>query len=197
MSLLLISEIRDDLISPGFGGGFAAHIARKNNPAVRRASLTVWNLLAVGLRRLGRDDLPDVYFGAQGKPEFIDSRIHFSLAHSGSLAVALLSDAACGVDIERIRLDAAERMRERCMSEGERRLGLDFFECWAKKECIGKLDGQGIDAHPARIDTLDARWEGQFLTRRIADAADREYALAALCGDADKLTLQWIEPEAF
>ena len=193
MSLLLISEIRDNVAPPAFGGDFAAHIARKTNPAVRAASLTAWNLLAQGLWRIGGGVLPDVAFTPSGKPEFIHSQIHFSLAHGGNLAAALLSDAPCGVDVERIRPETAERLRARCLSAEELRLGLDFFECWTKKECIGKLDGTGIDAHPARIDTLDTRWEGRFLARKIRDSSDREYALAALCRDAQALSVEWME----
>ena len=187
MSLLLISEIRDGLTPPAFGGDFAAHIQKKNNPSVRRASLTAWNLLAHGLRRMGCDDLPDVRFGAHGKPEFIDASIHFSLAHSGNFAAALLSDAPCGVDVERVRPEASRRLRARCLNEREQALG--FFECWAKKECIGKLDGRGISARPAEIDTLDARWASRFFARRIADSSGKEYALAALCEDANRLQL--------
>lgn len=183
MTLLFISEIHENLTPPAFGGDFAAHIQRKTNPAVRAASLSAWNLLALGMRRLGHADLPAVVFGPQGKPAFADSHIHFSLAHSGSIAAALLSDAPCGVDVERIRPDAAERLRERCLSPREQARKLDFFECWTKKECIGKRDGRGIDAHPARIDTLDEKWAGQFFARRITDAAGNAYALAALCAE--------------
>ena len=196
MSLLLVSEIFETTTLPAFGGDFAAHIARKANPGVRSASLTAWNLLALGLRRLGCDAPPTVRFGPQGKPEFLDMPVHFSLAHSGNLAAALLSDAPCGVDLERVRPETSERLRERCLSAEERRLGLDFFECWTKKECIGKLDGRGIDAHPAHIDTLDAQWKGRFFTRRIDDASGDPYALAALCADAETLELQRIGPEA-
>ena len=195
MSLLLIAEIRRDLTPPQFGGAFDAHMARKANLAVRRASLTAWSLLALGLRQLGCDKLPDVRFGARGKPEFVGSPVHFSLAHSGNLAVALLSDAPCGVDVERVRPEVSKRLRGRCLNAREQEQ-LGFFECWTKKECIGKLDGRGIDAHPANIDTLDARWAGRFFARRVADASGKEYALAALCGDAKQITLQWIGPEA-
>ena len=193
MSLLLISEIRD-CAAPSFGGDFAAHIADKANPGVRGASLTAWNLLALGLRRFGHESLPAVAFDPQGKPAFTDAPPHFSLAHSGGLAVALISEQPCGVDIEHIRPEVRERLWERCLSEREREL--DFFECWTKKECIGKLGGRGIGAHPARIDTLDPRWEGRFLARRIADSAGNAYALAALCEDANELSIQFIEPEA-
>ena len=196
MSLLLITDIRAGLPLPEFGGDFAAHIARKRNPSVRSASLTAWNLLARGMGQLGFDALPAVRFGSQGKPKFIDSPVHFSLAHSGNLAAALLSDAPCGVDIERVRAETARRLRDRCMSDREQEGGFGFFECWTKKECIGKLDGKGIDARPTRIDTLDAQWTGRFFTRRVTDSSGKEYALTALCGDANKLILQKIESEA-
>lgn len=181
MNLLLISQLRDDLDPPLFGGDFAAHLAGKRNPAVRRASLCAWSLLASGLQRLGCTELPAVRFGLQGKPEFTDSPLQFSLAHSGDLAVALLSDALCAVDVERVRSDVSNRLRERCLSVQELQLGLDFFDCWTKKECIGKLDGGGIDARPSRIDTLDARWAGRFHCRRLCDSRGGAYALAALC----------------
>ena len=180
MSLLLIAEIRDNLSLPMFGGDFAAHIDGKRNPSVRRSSLTAWGLLAEGMRRMGFDALPAVRFGSRGKPGFTDSPVHFSLAHSGNLAVALLSDAPCGVDVERVRPEVSRRLRGRCLSAREQEQ-LGFFECWTKKECIGKLDGRGIGAHPAHIDTLDAQWTGRFFARRIVDSSGREYALAALC----------------
>ncbi len=196
MSLLLISEIRDGLTPPEFGGEFAAHIARKTNPAVRAASLTAWNLLAEGLVRLGRlpqssqsfpGKFPAVRFGERGKPEFIDCPLHFSLAHSGKLAVALLSEAPCGVDIEGIRPEVSDRLRARCLSPEELRLGPDFFECWTKKECVGKMTGEGIDAHPAKIDTLDPRWADRFFSESLTDSSGQSYALAALCEDIGKL----------
>ena len=184
MTLLLFSEIHENLTPPAFGGDFAAHIARKAHSKGRAASLTAWNLLALGLRRLGYADLPAVAFGSRGKPEFSNMDLHFSLAHSNNLAAALLSDAPCGVDVERVRPDVAERLRERCLSPRERARQLDFFECWTKKECIGKLNGRGIGSHPARTDTLDAQWADQFYTQRITDTAGSEYVLTALCADA-------------
>lgn len=323
MNLLLISEIREGLTPPAFGGEFTAHIEQKTNPAVRAASLTAWNLLAEGLGRMGYAEpgqegarlrdvapegvaspwktrpssqslegargekdsamlksaaglanmplslngasdgkdfpplesvagfgkmspppqseceresasplesaagpgripmmpeatpdaripmmsesmpdaripmmpesmpdariLPAVRFGEAGKPEFADCPLHFSLAHSGKLAVALLSSSPCGVDVERIRPEVDERLRARCLSPEEQRLGMDFFECWVKKECVGKLTGHGIDAHPGKIDTLDARWSGRFFFETLTDSTGQSYALAALCEGAEEI----------
>lgn len=181
MNLLLISDIRDGIEPPPFGGELAAHLAAKRNPAVRRASLTAWALLARGSEMLNVRPLPAVRFGARGKPEFMGCPLHFSLSHSGGIAVALLSESACGVDVERVRPEVAVRLRERCLSAQELRLCLDFFECWTKKECIGKLDGRGIDAHPAKLDTCDARWRDRFRTWHITDASGQAYVLTALC----------------
>lgn len=301
MNLLLISEIREGLTPPSFGGEFAAHIERKTNPAVRAASLTAWNLLAEGLRRMGYagaeigsarlDDvapeavaspwkmrpsqdgvcekkdsamlesaaglanmplslngasdgknfpspesaagsgkmspfsqsareresasplesaaghggipiipestpdarvLPSVRFGAAGKPEFADCPLCFSLAHSGRLAVALLSSSPCGVDVERIRPEVDERLRARCLSPEELRRGLDFFECWVKKECVGKLTGRGIDAHPGKIVTLDSRWASRFFFERLTDSSGQGYALAALCEGAREIERSFV-----
>lgn len=181
MNLLLISDVRDGIEPPPFDGELAAHLATKRNPAVRRASLTAWALLARGSEMLNVRPLPVVRFGVRGKPEFVGSPLHFSLSHSGEIAVALLSASACGVDIERIRPEVAARLRERCLCAEELRLGLDFFECWTKKECLGKLDGNGIDAHPAKLDSSDARWRDRFHTWHITDASGQPYALSALC----------------
>ena len=196
MSLLLIAEAAPGLAIPEFGGAFAGHMAGKHNPAARAASLAAWRLLACGLRELGCAALPSVAFGPQGKPRFTDSNLHFSLAHSGALAAALISEAPCGVDLERIRPEVAHRLAARCLSDGERARQIDFFECWTKKECIGKLDGRGITAHPSDIDTLDPHHANRFFTARIHDASGQEYALSALCEGADALSPRRISPEA-
>lgn len=199
MSLLLIREIQEGSTLPAFGGEFAAHIARKTNPAVRAASLTVWRLLAEGLLLLGcapsgegARALPAVRFGGQGKPEFVDCPLHFSLTHSGNLAAALISNAPCGVDVEKLRPGVAERLRARCLSPEELRLGLDFFECWTKKECIGKRSGEGVDGNPAKLDTLNPLWAKRFYLDTLADSAGQRYALAALCEDAVSLQVMRI-----
>lgn len=68
--------------------------------------------------------------GAQGKPAFAGrDDIHFSLAHSGRMAVAALAFAPIGVDIEHLpsfAYDVAEPF------------------AWTKMESVGKLLGCGV-----------------------------------------------------
>ena len=167
MSLLLYGEIRPIEAVPDFGEALCEHLRAKTNPAVHAASIAAWSLLAGGLRILGLEELPEVHFEPNGKPYFVNSSLYFSLSHSGRFAAALISEEPCGVDVEQVRPEVAERLRERCLSDGERARGCDFFEIWTEKECIAKLDGSGMRSHPSEIDTLDPRWNGRFFTTRI------------------------------
>ena len=65
-------------------------------------------------------------------------------------------------------------------------MGCDFFDVWTKKECIAKLDGRGMPAHPNRMDTLDACYENRFFTRCISDSQGNKYVLSALDGRFSK-----------
>ena len=185
MSLLLYGEIRPIETIPDFGAALHEHLRAKSNPAVHAASIAAWSLLAEGLHRLGLEELPELRFDPSGKPCFANSPLHFSLSHSGNLAAVLISEAPCGVDIELVRPEVAERLRERRLSDAERARDCDFFELWTKKECIAKLDGSGMRSHPSEIDTLDPRWNGHFFTTRVRDSAGQAYALSALCGDIE------------
>ena len=189
MNLLLYGEIRPIETAPDFGAALHEHLRAKSNPAVRASSVTAWSLLAEGLHMLGADVLPEVRFDPGGKPRFTDSLLHFSLSHSGKLAAVLISEAPCGVDVEQLRPEVAARLRERCLSDAERARDCDFFELWTQKECIAKLDGSGMPSHPSEIDTLDPRWNHRFFTTRVLDSADQAYALSALCGDIENLSI--------
>lgn len=196
MSLLLYGEIRPMETIPDFGAALQEHLRKKANPAVRASSLATWSLLAEGLRRLGLEALPEVRFEPGGKPVFVNRPLHFSLSHSGKLAAALISEEPCGVDVEQLRPDVAARLHERCLSDAERARDCDFFEIWTQKECIAKLDGRGLPSHPSEIDTLDPRWSGRFYTTHVRDSSGQEYALSALCADAEALQIIKIDTEA-
>ena len=196
MSLLLYGGIRPIETIPDFGAALHEHLRAKSNPAVHAASIAAWSLLAEGLRMLGADVLPEVRFDPNGKPSFANSPLHFSLSHSGKLAAVLISEAPCGVDIELVRPEVAERLRKRCLSDAERARDCDFFELWTKKECIAKLDGSGMPSHPSEIDTLDPRWNSRFFTTHVHDSLGQEYALSALCGDAETLHITNNDTEA-
>ena len=53
-----------------------------------------------------------------------------------------------------------------------------------------------MTAHPGNIDTLDPRWNHRFFTTRVRYSAGREYALSALCGDAEAPSITKNDTEA-
>ena len=186
MNRLLFGEISEGLPLPGFGPAFEYHIAAKKHPAVRSASLSAWSLLACALEQLGYESLPRVEFSQSGKPFFADAPLHFSISHSGNMAAALVSDAPCAVDIERIIPETAAKLADRCLTEGEKAENIDFFQAWTRKECIAKLNGTGMPARPASIDTLNPKYNGQFFSREIRDAQGNAYLLTALCENREE-----------
>lgn len=181
MSRLYVREIRFGLETPPFGAEFNKHITEKKNPAARAASVSAWNLLyeVIGEHK------GEIRFDGNGKPYFLNGP-HFSISHSASLAAVLISDQPCGVDIERIDDRIALRLAKRCLSPNE--AGRNFFECWTRKECLVKLDGHSLFAHPERIDTTLR--DGLFFTTRVCDAAGQAYVLSAICTDAAGLSVQ-------
>lgn len=195
MNLLLIYETAGNLRIPEFGEAFAAHIRRKTHPDIQAASRTAWSLLAHGMKLLGHDPLPRAAFMPGGKPYFENCSLHFSLAHSGSLAAALISPGPCAVDIECIRPETEARLAARCLSEAEQAAGCGFFETWTKKECIGKLTGQGLPARPYEMDILRSPYAGCFFTEAIFDSGGQEYMLCTLCTEGYSPKIQKITPE--
>ncbi|MBQ8507557.1 MAG: 4'-phosphopantetheinyl transferase superfamily protein [Clostridia bacterium] len=167
---------------PGFGEAFLQRLNEKKNPEVHAASLFAWSLLAELLRDLGME-LPEVFYSDTGKPYFANFPLHFSISHSGRLAAAMVSDAPCGVDLERVRPELSEKLYARCMHPAEIDAGLDFFEAWTKKECLAKLTGKGMPGRPSAINTLE--YEG-WHTERILDRRGQAYVLSAITEKAPK-----------
>jgi 4'-phosphopantetheinyl transferase len=94
-------------------------------------------------------------YGSHGKPFLADGAIEFNLSHSGDWALlAMASDRAVGVDIERIKpvaelekltarfLMAAEHERIVALDEADRLLA--FFRTWTCKEAYLKATGEGL-----------------------------------------------------
>lgn len=194
MNLLLICEIQPDLPLPCWDETVKAHILEKAHPNSRAESCTAWNLLAHGLMQLNISPLPKLCFEASGKPRFLDSSLHFSLAHNGKLAAALISEQACAVDLERKHPELSARLESRCLSDAERRAGLSCFEGWTRKECIVKLNGTGFNTHPAQIDSLQAAYSECFFSHEIHFSSE-SYQLTALCANTQAPTIIKILPE--
>lgn len=194
MNLLLIGEIQPNLPLPGCCPAVEKHILQKTHPEARAASCTAWKLLSFGLARLNISALPEVRFEENGKPVFIDCPLHFSLAHSGRLAAALLSPAPCAVDIEQLRPELPARLENRCMNDAERLAGLNCMQAWTRKECIVKLSGTGLCAHPAAIDSLNPIYMDCFFEQQLQFVQEK-YVLSALCMNAQPPQIEKVPPE--
>ena len=85
-----------------------------------------------------------------GKPYAEGLDIHFSVSHSGNLAVCAISDKPVGIDVEQNK-KANFNVARRCFTKTELQYVLSgkeksqqrFFEVWTKKEAYVKLLGTG------------------------------------------------------
>ena len=86
-------------------------------------------------------------YDENGRPCF--DRAFVSISHSGSLWACALSDAPCGVDIQRKQDVRFDKLASRYFTESEAarvsKEGRDaFFEIWTAKEAYAKLTGEGL-----------------------------------------------------
>lgn len=85
----------------------------------------------------------DIYIGEYGKPHLKNDPVHFSLSHTDTFAVAAVSDAPIGADIE-LCDRAAQRMLSRIRHPSETDMDLDATALFSAKESITKRTGQGM-----------------------------------------------------
>lgn len=93
-------------------------------------------------------------YGPQGKPYFKDyTDIHFSLSHSGNMAVLAISDAEVGIDVQEDR-GYSEKIAKRFYHAKEYKI-LEkaesvsectklFYQIWTGKEAYIKYTGKGM-----------------------------------------------------
>jgi|GEM_PF-3119748 len=113
-------------------------------------------------------------YGLQGKPFFIeeDSRLYFSLSHSGNYVLCAVSHLDIGADIQEWeKIDNLEQLAKRFYTTAEQTelaaAPLDarerlFYRLWVRKEAYSKLTGLGIpDGIKAdvRKSTTNIEWE--------------------------------------
>lgn len=97
-------------------------------------------------------------YDEKGKPYFTSAYV--SISHSGSLWACALSDAPCGVDIQRKQNVRFDKLAARYFTDSEAARvlaeGQDaFFEIWTAKEAYAKLTGEGL-AKTYRVSPFDA-----------------------------------------
>ena len=124
------------------------------------------------------DPLPGIARTEKGKPYFPGRPgLHFSVSHSGELALCALGEGALGADVERVRKRGADLPRY-ALSDGEYAWFLaqgerweDFYTLWTMKEARVKCTGEGIFHRSVRRVSVPlikpgerARWEGFVFT---------------------------------
>lgn len=93
-------------------------------------------------------------YGPRGKPYFKDyPELHFSLSHSGNVAVLALADVEVGIDVQEFR-GFQEKIAKRFYHEEENKLLDDvsdpaekealFYKIWTGKEAYIKYTGKGM-----------------------------------------------------
>ena len=158
---------------PPFGEELRCHLEDYKG-MVKYASCSAWRLLYNILldNNLGRGT---VVFEKNGKPQFSDISIYFSLSHSRDICAVAVSDQPVGVDVEQCREKHNNHLIERSLTEDEMRFfDGDFTRIWSRKEALAKMTGQGIMGYPNDIDTMAY----DFYEQRI-EYNQREYWLIA------------------
>lgn len=119
----------------------------------KKLSLAAGMLARVGISR--HLDIPpqEISFrrSKNGKPYAVGLDIHFSISHSGTLAVCAISDKPVGIDVEQLK-KVHLKVARRCFTEQEQAYVFEkkgspqekFFEIWTKKEAYVKMMGMGV-----------------------------------------------------
>ena len=121
-------------------------------PLKRRQSIGAELLLMYALKQAMPDaDFPlSIKCGENGKPEFENLPLYFSLSHSGNYAACALWDKDIGLDIE-FKAEYNEKIAERfflkhekeCLKCAENQNSV-FAKIWTAKESALKLMGTGL-----------------------------------------------------
>jgi 4'-phosphopantetheinyl transferase len=189
---------------------------RLKNEADRRRSVGAGLLLELGLNERGISLIREssglrldwILYGEYGKPFLRNSQIQFCLSHSGDYAVAVFSDRAVGIDIERVRT-ANSGVVSRFFSDIEQSFweqnmsALSFTRLWTRKESVIKATGDGLHMpldsfsvldDTVRIPALDDEHEERCFS--ISTLSEPEGYVISVCeentGTAPVINLEYI-----
>ena len=118
----------------------------------RRLSLAAYLLLMDGLQKeYGIEEPPVFNYSHEGKP-YVAARpdIHFSLSHSGNVALCALSDQPVGADVEVPRKISSSLIAYTMNDSEQEQINasnnptMQFLYFWTRKEALLKLTGEGI-----------------------------------------------------
>lgn len=134
-------------------------------------SLGVGVLLHKALTEMGVEEPDEVSMNEFEKPFYKEyPEIHFSLSHSGVMAMCAISDRPLGCDVEKIRerdLDIAKRFftsEEYDLIKSQKTDELQikmFFRIWTLKESFVKCIGTGLST-PLNEFSIIPDWHGKI-----------------------------------
>ncbi|MBR2284530.1 MAG: 4'-phosphopantetheinyl transferase superfamily protein [Ruminococcus sp.] len=145
------------------------------------------SLLRVCLqRRLADSSGVQLAYGEHGKPYLPEHpELHFNLSHTVGAAACLVSQAECGVDIERVRT-MRENVLRRAYSPAEQQLVLSapeperdmlFTRLWTLKEAYVKALGTGIAYPLATADFSGFTLSGAYSQVDMYSCRFRQYLI--------------------
>ncbi len=119
-----------------------------NEKLLQEKNLT-WNLLSCAIGNSFHYNTKELKFRLQKNGKWICDKLHFSLSHSNGVAVAAVSNAPCGVDVENI-----EKFLQKCSDNAfvtafSQKIGCDsvdamcLLKSWTGKESVYKSRGKG------------------------------------------------------
>ncbi len=153
-----VSPLENDTIFDAAIGSLPPQRRKKAEALVKRSArnLSVGASLVLmhALEQAGYDAHSlefDIHDG--GKPYAKNADVHFSITHSGTLAMCAVSDRPVGIDAEEISAFNPD-ICKRFFSEGEReqifasanedKIRDTFFRIWTMKESYVKMTGRGL-----------------------------------------------------
>lgn len=144
----------------------------------RDASLCAYEMLRRAMQdHFGWEALPEVAFGAHGKPYFPSCPdVFFSLSHSRGAVLLAVHDHSIGADIERLR-PVSEQMRARFQASDD----VSFWQLWVQRE--SRCKRRGISAVSMRNGEMPVvPNERVFVFSPFSDS------LAGICTDSNAET---------
>lgn len=160
------------------------------------ASTAVRNLLRQAYAHSVGDSMPQVIKAPGGKPDFVDSKWHFSICHTRQAVLCAISDAPVGLDSERlrpIRPEVVSRVlapAELAQYDGSTEM---FMRFWTLKEAYAKYTGEGIYGFPNQfvfhLTPDGALMEGNDLYFSVV--RQRDYIITTCTPSEEKLNPFW------
>lgn len=96
----------------------------------------------------------------KGKPEALNSPLHFSLSHSGEFVLCAVSEDEIGADLQVFRPVCPSLICRVCTEEEKEFIGTEdrlFFQVWTSKEALAKYYGDGLTGDLKKLAVVHGR----------------------------------------